>query len=362
MAIGPVILSWYAADLKTGVILEELHSLKPSGPFGCKLGMSTTANFDLEIAGAPPQWVDATQPGRTMLVAVDQQTSTPIWAGLILTRQRGSADTASFGCATPEAYLDRRYTGDVSYLTATDQAVIMTGLGTALATNAPNFVFDAPSTGTTTTYSVQDGDDRTILSTWQELMGQEGGPEWTVGVAWQDTAQTTFKLPITVRATVGVQSAHPEAVFDMPGCVADYSQTESYESDKGATDVLAWGDGQGATRLKSSVHTATTLLAQGWPSWVYRYTPAAGLDDPTQLDAHAAEALAQMQTGSSAWTIDAVASRAPRIGSDWGLGDTVRLQVLSSPGHPSGVDMTARAYSWQLDPDGDKLTPILVEG
>jgi hypothetical protein len=297
-----------------------------------------------------------------LLVAVDQQASVPIWAGLILTRQRGSSDKAAFGCATPEAYLDRRYTGDVSYAVATDQAVIMTGLGTALSVNAPNFVFDAPNTGTTATYSVQDGDDRTILSTWQELMGQQGGAEFTVGVGWQDAAQTTIKLPLTIRPTVGTQSIHPEAVFDLPGCVADYAQLESYESDKGATDVLAWGDGQGATRLKSSVHSATTLLAQGWPSWVYRFTPAAGLTDPTQLDAHAAEALAQMQLGSSAWTIDAVASRSPRIGSDWFLGDTVRLQVATSPGHPSGVDMTARAYAWQLDPANDKITPILVEG
>lgn len=355
-------IAWYACDLKSGVILEELHSLAPSGTFGRKLGVSTSANFDLAIAGAPSAWIDATIPGRSMLVAVDTQTALPIWAGLILTRERGSSANATFGCATPEAYLDRRYTGDYSALVLTDQAVIMTGLGTALAVNAPPFVFDAPSTGTTLTYSVLDSDDRTILSTYQELMGMDGGPEWTVDVAWADTAQTTIELPLRVRAAIGAQSTNPEAVFDLPGCIATYSQIESYEAGKGATEILAWGDGQGTSRLKSSVYTADSLLAQGWPSWVYRFTPASGVTDPTQLNAHASEALAQMSTGTSTWTVNAVASQAPRVGSDFGLGDSVHVLVSSSPGHPSGADVVARCYAWDLDLSQNQLTPTLVEG
>lgn len=360
MTIGPVVLTWYACDLKTGLILEELHSLTPQGAIGRKLGAAVTANFDLDLNGAPPEWDSATQPGRSMLVAVDQLTETPIWAGLILTRAGGSASAVQIGCVTPEAYLDRRYTGTYLAATATEQATVITGLTTALTVNAPNFLIDAPATGTTITYSVLDGDDRTILSSLQEIMGMSGGAEWTIDPIWADTAMTTIQLAFRVRQLIGVQSTMPEAVFDFPGCVATYELQESYESGKGATDVLAWGDGQGASRVKSSVHSATTLLAAGWPSWVYRFSPAAGLSDPTQLDLHAAEALTLMQNGAAAWTIDAVASRAPRVGVDFGVGDTIRLHVDHSPRHPSGVSVTQRCYAWDLDAGADKLTPILL--
>lgn len=360
--IAPVTLSWVACDLRTGLILEELKSLSPSGAIGRRLGTSATANADLVLAGAPALWQDATTPGRTMLVAIDELMQVPVWAGIVLTRARGTAQTCTLGLVTPEAYFDRRYTGTYSVAVATDQALILTGLGTALAVNAPNFLFDAPASGVTLdSYAVLDGDDRTILSTWQEIMGQ-GDIEFTVDPVWQDAAHTTVQLVIRIRPQIGTQSSTPEPVFDYPGNIADYVQTESYESGKGATDVQANGNGQGATRLVSADHSATSLLASGFPSWVYRFTPAAGLDDPVQLDAHAAEALAQMSTGSSTWTVTAVASQSPRVGSDWGLGDSVHLQISTSPGHPNGADVVARAYGWDLDAGANTVTPILVEG
>lgn len=361
---APVLLTWYACDLRSGLILEELRSLAPAGAFGCKLGASTTANFDLDLGGAPASWVEATQPGRSMLVGVDDLTQVPIWAGFVLTRVRGSANTVSLGCATPEAYMDRRYTGDVSYPVATDAATILIDLGSGLVTvPCPQFVFDAPATGINLAYTVDDTDDRTILSTWQELMGQQGGPEWTIIPGWLDDTHQIIQLTISIRPKVGYQSTSPEAVFDLPGCIADYQQTESYEAGKGANEVMAWGDGQGASRLKSAVHLDADALNAGWVPWVYRFTPASGLTDPTQLDAHAAEALAQLQDGTSTWAVNAVASRAPRVGSDWGLGDSVRATIAAgrSPGHPDGADVVARAYAWQLDPAADRITPILVE-
>lgn len=95
--------------------------------------------------------------------------------------------------------------------------------------------------------------------------------------------------------------------------------------------------------------------------WEHRETPAAGITDTTQLDRHAAEALALMQSGSRAWALQAVASRAPRLGSAWALGDSVRVQIDSSPRHPAGASAVARAYAWSLDPKADRVSPILLE-
>ena len=189
----------------------------------------------------------------------------------------------------------------------------------------------------------------------------EGAPEWTIDTVWADSAQTAVQLVLRVRPAIGVQSAMPEAVFDLPGCITRYELSESYESGRGATSVRAWGDGEGAGRLRGVDQTDASLIAAGWCRWENRFTPSSGLTDPDQLTAHAVQALAQQRTGMRTWTVEAVASRAPRVGLDWALGDSVHVQIGASPRHPGGADTVSRAYAWHLDPGADRITPVLVE-
>ncbi|MFJ1581791.1 hypothetical protein ACIOC1_00440 [Streptomyces sp. NPDC088197] len=354
----PYNLAWYGADLTTGGIIEELAGVTLTQPLGLKVGAATTSAVSLNLAGAPRGWQEATTPGRCMLVAVDTVTDTPLWAGSILPTTGGSASTLDISLATLEAYFDRRFPGDVA-MVQQDQAVIATAVMGNLFVDGPCFVLDAPPTGVLADYAVADSDDKSILSCMQELMGQ-GGPEFTVDVEWAP-GHTGFVLPIRVRPSIGVQTDQPEGTFDFPGSVTDYTLTHTYEAGQGATVVVARGEGEGAARLTSAVHVAADLIAAGWPRYVYRYTPASGVTSVDQLDAHAAAALAMMRLGGQAWTVQATASRAPRIGADWRLGDSVRLAVETSPRHPDGTDVVARAWAWQLDPGADTITPILIE-
>jgi hypothetical protein len=356
----PLELAWYACDLRSGQIIEDLPALRPTGVLSKRLGTHTSTSFELALGGAPPGWEGATDEGRTMLVGVDTLTDLPIWAGSVLTRDGGSAETVGIAAVTPEAYLDRRYTGD-QILIQQDQATVITSLMSSPLTAGPPFVMDAPPTGVLMDLTLLDADDRTVLSAIQEVMGLEGGPEWTVDVAWSDASHTGFVLPVRVRPAIGSQALKPEGTFDYPGCVTSYVLAESYESGKGATVVQARGEGEGAARLSSAPQVATDLEAAGWPRYVYRFTPATGITDPDALTAHAAKALALMKTGARVWTIDAVASQAPRLGRDWYLGDTVRISVEISPRHPTGAEVVARAWSWELDPAADRVRPILVE-
>lgn len=356
---APVELAWYGCDLHTGGIVEDLQALKPSGPLSRRLGDSTTLQFELALSGAPALWDAAVTPGLSMLVAVDRATDLPVWAGSVLTREGGGSQTVSLGAATIEAYLDRRYPGSQTMI-GVDQATVLTNLLTPAITDGPPLVIDAVATGLTMDYSVADSDDKSVLSCAQEVMSLEGGPEWTIDVAW-NAAHTGFILPVRIRAAVGTQTSSPEGTFDFPGCVATYSLAESYENGKGANDILARGEGEGDSRLSSQRTVATALLANGWARWEYRFTPASGVTDPDQLTAHAAQSLALMAQGAQVWSIEAVASQAPRLGRDWGLGDSVRLAVETSPRHPAGVDVVARCWSWELDPNGNRVRPILVE-
>lgn len=356
---SPLILSWYGCDLLTGNIVEDLPSIKPTGPLSRKLGDSTTLQFDLNLPGAPADWESATAPGRSLLVAVDTATDTPLWAGCVLPREGGTGQTVPIGAVTLERYLDSRFPGTQT-LIGTDQADVITALATPALTGGPPFVIDAVDTGVTMDYLVQDGDDKSILSCLQEVMALEGGPEWTIDVVWNGT-HDGFTFPLRVRAAIGTQTSNPEGTFDFPGCVSSYSLAESYETGKGATRVIARGEGEGTSRLTSTPHDATALIAAGWPTWEYRYTPATGLTDPDQLEAHAAKSLTLMQQGARVWSIEAVASQAPRLGTDWVLGDSVHLAVEASPRHPAGTDVVARCWSWELDPGADRVRPILVE-
>lgn len=358
MTATPYQLAWYGCDLRTGGIIEDLPSLKPSGALGRKLGDSTTLQFDLTLEGAAANWDEATVPGATMLVAVDTATDTPMWAGSVLTRGAGSAQTVQLGAATLEGYLASRYPGTQSFFGA-DQATVVSALATPALTGGPPIIIDAPSTGVVMTYSTLDGDDKPILTCLQELMGLDGGPEWTLDVQW-NASHNGFQLPLRVRPKVGVQGT-TAVTFDFPGCVASYTLAESYEAGKGATAVIARGEGEGESRLSSSLHEATALIAAGWPRWEYRYTPATGLTDPDQLDSHAAQSLALMASGGQVWSIEAVASISPRLGDSWALGDSIHLAVETSPRHPQGTDMTARCWAWELDPGADRVRPILVE-
>lgn len=352
-------LAWYGCDLRSGRIAEELRAFK-GGALSRKLGASTSMSGTLTLAGAPGGWEAATDPGRTLLVAVDTTTGIPVWSGITLLRAAGSAPEASLTAATPEIYLDRRYPGDYA-ATATDQTTVMAALATPALTDGPPLVLDTTDTGMLIDYTMADSEDRTILSGLQEVAQMEGGPEWVIDTIWGDAAQTRFELVLRIKPTIGTVSPLPAAIFDLPGCIQSYTLTESYEKGRGATSVIARGERSSDVRASSAVVTADDLLAGGWALWEERFTPASGITDSTQLDRHAAEALALMGTGSRAWALEAVASRAPRLGVDWVLGDSIGVQVTASPRHPAGIQTIARAYAWSLDVGSDRLTPTLLE-
>lgn len=356
--MSAVTLAWFGCDLQTGGIIEDLPALTPSGALSRRLGDLTTLQATLALPGAPRGWAEATAPGATLLVAVDTTTDTPLWAGAVVSREGGSGQSVQLGAATLERYLDGRYPGTQTLIGA-DQAAVVTALVTPTLTDGPPLVIDAPATGVTLDYLTQDGDDKTILSCLQELMGMDGGPEWTIDVTW-NAAHNGFEFPLRVRPAVGLHTA-TAVTFDFPGCVAAYTLAESYEAGKGATVVVARGEGEGISRLTSSPHVATVLIANGWPRWEYRFTPATGVTDPDQLEAHAAQSLALMAQGAQVWSVEAVASKAPRLGQDWGLGDSIHLAVETSPRHPQSADMTARCWAWELDAGADRVRPTLVE-
>lgn len=358
----PLVPVWYAADLTTGAVLDELP-LNPS-PISRVIGQPMSCGMDLVISGAPSGWILDTSPGRSLVVCVVNDV--PIWPSIVIGRQRGSGPNATLSLVTPEAYLDRRYAANHTWTGVDECSVVGAGLIGDCAVQGIGLTIDAPASGTLTTQTYADSDDTTILSNLTTLM-QAGGPEFTIDVAWSDATMTSFDLIVRIRHRLGIQSATPNAVFELPGAVTGYSQSEDYSTGKGATLARSYGNGEGISRATSG-DIASPLIGGGWPRWDYRWTPNQATTDPAVLTAAAQQAIAMMAAGTSTWTVTANAAAAPRVGTDFGLGDSVTLLVqptapdgtVIAPGHPDGVNQVMRALGWTMDFATQTLTPVFA--
>lgn len=361
-------LHWVGCDLVSGRIVEDLPDVTVSGALSSVLATHTSASLELPIPlGGPGKaaidWRAATDVARTMIVCV--LAGEPVWAGIPLMRRSGTKATVALPCVTLEGYLDRRFVGDHTWTQQDEASVIAAGLLGDAAAEGIGLTIDAPATGTLRDRTYRDQDDKTIYSALRELMGVEGGPEWTIALRWADGAQNVVEKVAVVRERIGVAAAIPTATFDVRaaavadsagGSSATYEYTEDYSSGKGANHIVGTSSGQGETRPQSAPQSH---VVPGMPRWEFRFQPSSSITDTGVLDAHAARALALMVDGGRSLTITARAGADPVLGSDWGLGDDIGYD-LQGHGHPDRLQGVARAIGWQLHPQEETVTPILL--
>lgn len=350
---------WYGCDLRTGAIVEELPFV-PGGTLQRIIGSYTSLNGTVALPDAPPGWKSATDPGRTMLVCVRAEDLYPIWAGIVIGRKGGISSDLQLSLVSLEGYYDRRYVID-RVDTQKNAAQI-----------AIDLVFDAESSeGIGITYQVfvtqgamdrtyTRDSDQTVYSQLTEIMGVQGGCEWTIEVAWTNSLKTSFTKIFKGGPHVGPIEVVPSAVFDLPGCITDYEYSEDFTSGRGANQVESFGDGEGPSRPQSQPARDEALLAAGWPRYEYRQT-FASVTSTAVLGAHSWEALRLKATGAKIFTVSADATTAPKLGVDWVLGSDVIVEIEWSPRHPDGYGTRARAIGWELDTLANVVTPLLQE-
>lgn len=365
------VVTWYGADLVTGRIVEELQDLTPSGELSRLLGAYSSASFSLPIPlgghGAPPRnWQSATEPGRSMIVAV--LGGRPIWGGIVLPRDRGSQATAPIACVSIEGYLDRRYVRDHAFVQQ-DEAVIATSLVGDANIEGISIIVDAPDTGTLRDRTYFDKDDATVYSRLQELSGVIGGPEWTIDIEWADSTETAFTKVFRLRPRIGVVSSQPTAVFttgstsavlsSVGASGATYMLREDWSSRKGANHVVATSSGEGEDKPQSAPARDETLIAAGWPRYEHRFNAGSSIINIATLDAHAQRALELMRHGARTLSIVTRADAYPMLGTDWSIGDDIGFE-LQGHGHPDGLTGIARAVGWRLDAQAGTVSPVLL--
>lgn len=365
------VVTWFGCDLVSGGIVEELPDLEPSGTIGSLLGAYTSASFRLPIplgghGAAPKNWQGATEPGRSMIVAV--LGGQPVWAGIVLVRTGGTDAGVDLACVSIEGYLDRRYIRDHAFVQV-DEALIAASLIDDANIEGIGLVVDAPDTGTLRDRSYADKDDKSVYSALRELMGVIDGPEWTIALDWSDATQTAVTTIARVRKRIGYPSITPTAVFTTGSAAAvvssagaseaRYTYSEDYSSGKGANHVVATSSGEGDSRPQSGPARDEDLFAAGWPRWEHRYSPSSSITNVATLDAHAQHALSLLARGARTLTISARADADPMLGTAWAVGDDIGYDLIGHR-HPDGLQGVARAIGWDLDPQAGVVSPILL--
>lgn len=373
---------FYGCDAVTGQVIEELSDLVPGGRLTHVLGSTTAANFTLPLLsgqagdvswGAPPRdWKAATEPGRSMIVVTtgaNEGIEQPVWAGITYERRGGSAPVARLACATFESYLERRFIGTHDFNAVDEVTVAQVLIEDANLVEGVQFEVDVTPSGTTRDREYFTYDDKTVYDALSELMNING-IEWTIQPAWKDANHNSFSKVITVADRVGVAAppGGPSAIFDVQASSvfdvqADtdvrYEWFESYDRRYGANHIVAVSSGQGDIRPESVPARDEPLFVIGWPRYEHRYTPSSSIINVSTLNAHALAKLAFVGRGARTLAITARADVYPRLKHNWDSGDDIGFKLIG-PYDPTGIEGTARCLGWELDPQQNLVSPLLV--
>lgn len=365
-------LSWVATDARTGAVVADLPGLECQ-TVKRSIGRYESTTASLPLPNAPENWIDATRPGGSVLVLLSD--NVPIWGGMVTQRTRDLTDSVSLSLATVEAYLDRRYVGDVTY-TATGQNAIVAAIFAAYVTTGARgglpFRLAYTGAGALRDRAYLRSDRKTVYSALTEISAVLGGPEWTVEWEWQHSPERiTPVLYVGDRVGTAVTPGlSPAATFQAPGAVIDAALVEDYSAGKGANSVVAYSSATAGTVPQSPAQVA---VDDGRPTFETDIQPSTSIIDVAVLTGHAQAALATLASGGAALALQAAVTTAPKLGVDWMLGDDVGYKIgglendgtpngrESVPAFPGGVEGVLRAIGWEMSLDGvQTVTPILA--
>lgn len=355
--------TWAAVSIVDGQRIADLPFLE-CDTTSVELGVYTTTTAKLPLPTAPNNWQAAVRAGASVLVQIDETTGVPVWGGYVTRTPRDEGDSVEISLATLEAYLDRRYVGDVAY-TQVGQNALVTDLvnkfakaGNGVNPGLPLRLEINGGAGMPRDRSYLDSDNKSLYAVLTELSGVIGGPEWTI--TWETSADQSKITPVFhVGDRIGnaaTAALGPAAIFYMPGTATAFSQDGDYSASEGANDVMAYSTAEG-DQAPQSVHVQTS--DPGRVVFEYRWSPSTSITDTDTLASHAQKRAAQMINGSNAIALSAPTSVAPRLGTDWNIGDDIGYEV-TIPAFPEGLSGTTRAIGWELKTGPvDIVTPIL---
>lgn len=348
----PNTLQWFAVRLTNGEVIAELPDLQ-CAKLSIRMEEISTAEATLPWDNRPKNWLEATKPYAVALLLVHY----PVvqWGGIIVKRERSLGGKGlTLSLATFEHYLDSVYIGSKNFR-ATSQTEIVNQLVTSnLANHRILFGTDITRSTITRDREYTSDQDKTVLSALQELSNVIGGPEWYT--EWRFDATSGAYAPVVVCAD-HIGSAEPITSFD-DTVMSDFTVTEDYSGGYGANRVKATSTAEGGSRPESDWQTSSDTSR---PLIERKYSPSTSITNKSTLNSHARQELLAIQDGTTTIAFSAALLTAPRIGTEWNLGDMVGWDLFDAATYfPDFLSGQARIIGYDLDFSGAwKLTPII---
>lgn len=340
-------LRWQAVEALTGKLIADLPNLTVGQDLKLIIGQASTATASLWVRSAPTNWMRATKPYATVLVATQvneddpADAGVPVWAGLIVQRQRQVQAAVALSLQTAEGYLARRFIRDTVQYPATSWGRVSAGVDLLQRYVLPQglpFRINQIGAGIGQDTRIVDTDDKSIASAFDDL-----GFEYTV--TWERQHEPERITPvITLGERIGAAAPSglgPAVTFDYPGNLSDGQHNDDYSTGKGANDVLATSTGQGSVRPQSAHQVEGNLDDR--PLVEFRYSAGTNIVSRAALNNDAQQSMRYLADGTQSVSLVALQSRAPVFGQDWHLGDDIGYDITSPefPGGLRGVDRAA---------------------
>lgn len=354
--------TWFGIDDATGRVIAELPDMRGNPSRLLTAYTSSKLTYPLAEAGPGSLSIEiieqATKPQRTSIVSIVN--GLPVWAGRVLQRVGGSNADLTLAVASSEQYLLSRLVRAQSFSGVDRALVANTLLSSAGSTDVgPGMALDVDVqlTGDLIDRDYLDTDLLDVYTALRDLAA--GGLEWTIDLDFETTAGSVIRRIMRIGPRIGRVGTDQVPLFATKG-EADvaYQLDENYTTGRYANVVTAYGSGQGEDMPLATV-ADTQALDSGAPV-VHRTVYARDVTDTEELARIAQTELDRLKWGSELWDLDALFDAFPRLGYDVALGDDANWN-LKGPRHPDGVTGSGRVIGWELDIDGGRWNPKLLD-
>ncbi|MEU5847430.1 hypothetical protein [Saccharopolyspora shandongensis] len=368
----PALYTYLVADLRTGVILDELPlaDVKLNRALGDTATFEGTWNLAVHATTSRRDPYELTMPARRAIYAL--RDGRPIWGGIIWTRRYESENRkVSISCSDWWSYFDHRkvlpalpenppadHVARQSVQWSAEQNEIARRLVALAQQHAGSDIgieFDSSSSGAfrDVTYAGHELVD--VGEALRNLAKIDGGPDIMFDVGPLDDRGRPRRLLRIGDPLLGEQgSPH---VFEHGGNVVSYT----WPSDASKMVTRAFATGSGGEQAKPiAVAEDRDSLADDWP--LLEADAGYNVADPNVLQAHAN---ADQTAGRRPVVLPELVLRGdadPPIGT-FDVGDDVRIVLPPDEFHRRGVDTRMRLIDLAFEPgeDTEKVT-ITVTG
>lgn len=253
--------------LRTEQVIEEINMFGVY--FSRQLGQqgSFTGSFTFDQTGKNNiDLVAATTPGLCYVVV--ERNAVPVWWGIVWSRTyQSQAKECQISALGFEVYPSKQRL-DSYQLTAT-VLELFTKLWSDMQLSAEgrnlNITIPTLTGGPTKALNVMASDHRYWGDVMDDLASAADGFDWTIDCV--RNADGTYQKSLRVGyPTMGATADSADlVVFEYPGAITNYYQTESM-ADAG-TDVRVLGAGEGTSMPIYDVEQTFMIEAQSWPRW-----------------------------------------------------------------------------------------------